>query len=119
MSQPLSFADQLSFLRWLLGHTTELPQLLNAFADFQAAPTVRGKWEAVKKGGDLLVAIFDDGPFNKPTTANSDQPLFSLAEFHAQVNDLAIAAAFDGERVQKLVALITEFLPLLLKLFGK
>ncbi len=131
MSQPLSFAEQLSFLRWLLGHTTELPLLLNAFADFQSAATVRGKWESVKKAGDLLVAILDDAPFNKtavtPTTATtaptttstSDQPNLSLAEFHAQVNDLAIAAAFDGERAKKLLTLITEFLPLLLKLFGK
>ena len=66
--------------------------------------------------GDLLVSILDDAPLAIPANAAAD---LSPAEFHARANDLAISAAIDGERVKTLLALVEEFLPLLLKLFGR
>ena len=125
MSQTVSFTEQLSWLRWLLSHANELPQLLNAYSDFRSATTVRNKWEAVKKAGDLLDAILDDAPLTASASlahsADAAEPKADLspAEFHARVNDLAISASFDGERAKKLLALISELLPLLLKLLGR
>ena len=112
MSDTLSLASQLQWIRWLLGHAQQLPSLLTAFEQLQAATDVRGKWTAVKTAGDIVVGFFDDFPGAAPQRAPSAE------EFRAQAADLATAAGFDLAGLQKLLAFVEEFLPLLLKLLG-
>ena len=112
MSDSLSLTSQLQWIRWLLGHAQQLPSLLTAFEQFQAAADVRGKWTAAKSAGDIVVGFFDDFPGAAPQRVPTEE------EFHAQAADLATAAGFDLARLQKLLAFVEQFLPLLLKLFG-
>lgn len=69
MNDSLAFGDRLRYLRWLLAHSDKIPALLAHFDDFQAADTLAGKWDAIKRIGDVVVEISDTFPLESAVFA--------------------------------------------------
>lgn len=108
----LPLGERLAWLRWLASHAGEVPAILGAIQEITTAADWRGKWEAIKALGDVLIGILEDAPIGvQPLIEGDVQALIAVEE-----------ARFDGsllrailENLPALIAIITQ----LAGLFGK
>lgn len=97
-------------VKWLATHIAEAPVVFTLTEAFLSADGLPAKWEATKKLGDAIVPIIDDFPAGA----------FSVTDGEVEPSEKLLAKEGYGEgRLEKLIPVLIQLLPVILKLLGK
>lgn len=103
---------KLATIQWLLGHSGDLPALLDALRLIQSAGTVREKWEAIKAAGDVLIG-WADAPVAKSFASVAEHD-----EYEATVVAQARAMGVDWAALLALAKYLPAIFSLLQQVLG-